>query len=109
MRRTAYRSITKHLLMFVAIAGGLASCTSEEWQFENPQQYKDALSIVPTVFNATVTRAETVPAEETLNENLLVSLDVFVANAGQDDIINQWHLTTPSSTTSGKAIAMTSM
>ena len=98
MRRTAYRSITKHLLMFVAIAGGLASCTSEEWQFENPQQYKDALSIVPTVFNATVTRAETVPAEETLNENLLVSLDVFVANAEQDDIINQWHLTTPSST-----------
>lgn len=98
MRRTAYRSITKHLLMFVAIAGGLASCTSEEWQFENPQQYKDALSIVPTVFNATVTRAETVPAEETLNENLLVSLDVFVANAGEDDIINQWHLTTPSST-----------
>lgn len=98
MRRTTYRSITKHLLMFVAIAGGLASCTSEEWQFENPQQYKDALSIVPTVFNATVTRAETVPAEETLNENLLVSLDVFVANAGEDDIINQWHLTTPSST-----------
>ncbi|MBO7140202.1 MAG: hypothetical protein J6W19_06510 [Prevotella sp.] len=98
MRRTAYKTIAKQLLMFVAIAGGLASCASEEWQFENPQQYNHALSIVPTVFNAATTRAETVPAEDQLNENLLVSLDVFVANAGQDDIINQWHLTTPSST-----------
>lgn len=98
MRRTAYKNIVKQLLIFTAVAGGLASCTSEEWQFDAPMQYNDALSIIPTVFNGTATRAETVPAEDQLNENLLVSLDVFVANAGQDAIINQWHLTTPSST-----------